>query len=457
MASDHASRNSGDGQAEVTLLSALHSKYSDDGDDDLGDLSFEICVPKSAPGKKASGAMVLPKCLSLNDYHITTIGNVDEVADFCSCVFELDLTKNDINDINDVVLVAGRLPLLTFLNLSSNPLKIGLNQDVQFEPNPRLKTLVLNNSGVMMETVQRLMEIFTELQELHLSLNNYQKITLVKNKPHKNIKSLHFNGNDVTDWPELCKLGHAFPNLETLFMTETKLEKFDSVEETDDAFPKLKSLRISKTAINDWDEVDKLNNFFSALTDVRLTGIPILENFSEKERLNFLLARLTRIQMLNGSRVREETRYDAERAFIRYYNDSEEKPARFHELQKKHGKLEPLVNVDLAPNADPFVKVTFGDKVKTMQIDPKQTVGDFKESLAEFCGIPAARMQLYFTKPPDEWFIGHFAELNNPKKFLYSLLVEDGDNFTVYERRVNPLQHPAGKRHRLANVKKTLD
>jgi hypothetical protein len=126
---------------------------------------------------------------------------------------------------------------------------------------------------------------------------------------------------------------------------------------------------------------------------------------------------------------------------------------RFYDLQQKHGDLDPLVNVDLAPN-DPFVKITFGEKVKTVKLNLKQTVGDLKESLTEFCGLPVSRIKLVYMKPGAFYYDD---ELVNPKKLLYSLLVEDGDSFVIHDKGENPYAHQTRYRYRPANVKKTFD
>jgi hypothetical protein len=72
------------------------------------------------------------------------------------------------------------------------------------------------------------------LEELHLSLNNYSHVELgdeadMKTGPHyyHNVKKLHFTGNPVTTWREICKLGLAFPMLEALVLAECPLQSLD--------------------------------------------------------------------------------------------------------------------------------------------------------------------------------------------------------------------------------------
>jgi hypothetical protein len=47
--------------------------------------------------------------------------------------------------------------------------------------------------------------------------------------PHHycNVKKLHFTGNPVATWREICKLGLAFPTLEALVLAECPLQSLD--------------------------------------------------------------------------------------------------------------------------------------------------------------------------------------------------------------------------------------
>jgi hypothetical protein len=72
------------------------------------------------------------------------------------------------------------------------------------------------------------------LEELHLSLNNYSSVELADEadvqtnlRNYCNVKKLHFTGNPVATWREICKLGLAFPTLEDLVLAECPLQSLD--------------------------------------------------------------------------------------------------------------------------------------------------------------------------------------------------------------------------------------
>lgn len=45
-----------------------------------------------------------------------------------------------------------------------------------------------------------------------------------KTNAHNGVRKLHFTGNPVTDWAEICRLGRVFPRLESLVLAECPLK-----------------------------------------------------------------------------------------------------------------------------------------------------------------------------------------------------------------------------------------
>lgn len=48
--------------------------------------------------------------------------------------------------------------------------------------------------------------------------------TYKKTNAHDGLKKLHFNGNPVSRWNEICRLGRVFPNLKSLVLAECPLK-----------------------------------------------------------------------------------------------------------------------------------------------------------------------------------------------------------------------------------------
>lgn len=213
-----------------------------------------------------------------------------------------------------------QMPRLKFVNLSFNQLSTPLT-DV--EPDfkwQQLKNLVLNSTNVDWKSVQQILDYLPKLEELHLSLNEYNHVNLYSEKEdckcektekeedkeqeekeqkctcpkvdyrkkhkHPGIRKLHFTGNPVSHWKEVCKLGYAFPNLESLVLAECPIEsldieKADSVEGQNpeylrsesecessgpresphDSFRQLKFLNLNSTLLSTWDDIERLAKF----------------------------------------------------------------------------------------------------------------------------------------------------------------------------------------------------
>lgn len=136
----------------------------------------------------------------------------------------------------------------------------------------------------------------------------------------------------------------------------------------------LNVLNLSSANINSWTDIDRLAKFPS-LRNLRVQNWPLwslCNQYTEHERRQFVIARLPHIEVLNGGgRISADEREDAERAFIRHHSlrPENERPAIFAELQAKHGKLDPLVKIDLRPEKKVQVKFTFGERSEIRYVD----------------------------------------------------------------------------------------
>lgn len=244
------------------------------------------------------------------------------------------------------------------------------------------------------------------------------------------MKLVHLSGNPISKWEELIKVGIAFPNLETLVIVDCEIATFMH-ENIDKVFSRLAMLNMNNNKLKDWDEIDKLR-LFPTLKDARVLGLPFYEEYTEHERRQLLIGRLPNVSRINGSLVSESEREDAERAFLRHYMDHEEKPSRYYELEKIHGRLDPLVEVDLHPQLITTVVIHCGDRKTMRSINLKLSVIEFKHSLHRFTGLPPNKMRVYYL---DKGMGSVPEEMKFNAKKLYSYCVADGDEFIVDEKR----------------------
>lgn len=479
-----------------TLLEALEQKYGESSTESEGSegeegISVAIYVPRKPP------RMTVPSLLVLNDCNIASAGDRQALVDKCAGVEELDLAKNKLEHWPEVFSILKQMPQLKFVNLSfnqlSSPLKSELLEDTQWQ---NLRNLVMNSTQVPWGNVQQILNHLPRLEELHLSLNEYDHVNLCsenccecnnygadknveqkcatddtikcncpkvaykKKHNHAGIKKVHFTGNPISKWSEICKLGYAFPNLELLvvadcpietldiengedgstlnntnFMrSESECESGDSRESPHDSFRNLKILNLNSTSISTWDDIERLAKF-PVLHYLRIQGCRLWESheYTEHERRQLLIARLPNVEILNGGGIIErDEREDAERAFIRYYMDKpeSERPERYFDLVAVHGKLDPLVNVDLRPEKRVKVTFTCGNNSEIRSVDVYRTVNDLKIKLEAFAGFSAPNMRFFYV---DKDLRDHQGpeEMRYPHKRLHSYNIQSGDEIII--------------------------
>ncbi|KAF4519518.1 hypothetical protein B566_EDAN010703 [Ephemera danica] len=408
-----------------SLLEAIDSKY---GDDDA-DFEISIFVPKKSPRN------CIPSLLVLNDCDIESAGDENELATKCRGVEELDLAQNKLTKWDEVFEILKHMPRVKFLNLSFNNLTSQL--DAGQWRLACLRNLILNGTKIDWRSVRRLLKMLPCLEELHLSMNQYSNVELGEEKKeeeevwgHKAVRKLHFNGNPVGCWNEVAKLGQAFPSLESLLLAECPLRELQAHHTAN--FPELRFLNLSSTLLDTWEDIEHLR-LFPELGSLRITNCPLLEEYTEHERRQLLIGRLPNVHTLNGGgQIDAEEREDAERAFIRFYMEKpeSERPSRYEELIAVHGRLEPLVNVDLSPKKRVRVLFSMGERREARVVDVNNTVWELRKSLEGWAGIPAPKMRLYYFDQVMSQIMGP-EEMRFPSKKLYSYNIVSGDEIII--------------------------
>ena len=90
---------------------------------------------------------------------------------------------------------------------------------------------------------------------------------------------------------------------------------------------------------------------------------------------------------------------------------------RYYELEKIHGKLQHLADINLAPSDLTYhLKVKFEDKEEMMEISKEQKVKDLKKMLQNFSGLSAKVMKVYQVGTKNEVL----SEMMFNERFLHS-------------------------------------
>ncbi|KAM7397558.1 hypothetical protein PAMA_005728 [Pampus argenteus] len=389
-----------------------------------------VVVLPSPPGSPVKDRLFLPSILVLNDCGINKAGDRSDIATFCAHVVELDLSFNQLNDWGEICTIVSNVPHLDFLNLSMNPLS-GVELDPSMaEVFSRVRRLVLINTHVSWDTVHTLTQNTPELEELFLSLNGYSAVSQSQTSC-PSLRLLQIADNQLQEWTDVRKFGLMYPSLNTLVLANNSVACVGDTQETlQRLFPNLRSINLSNSGLSKWDDVERLN-FFPKLQEVKVKGIPLLQPYTTHERRSLLLAQLPSVVVLNGGEVSDGEREDAERFFIRYYQDcpEQELPMRYHVLVSKYGQLAPLAEVDLSPRPT-LVDVRWGERVETVSLRLEQTVGDLKKHLKALLQLPTNGIRLFYINREMCSVLGP-EEMKFGCRALHSYSIRDGDEILV--------------------------
>lgn len=103
---------------------------------------------------------------------------------------------------------------------------------------------------------------------------------------------------------------------------------------------------------------------------------------------------------------------------------------RYSDLVAVHGRLDPLVNIDLSPERKVKVNIVYGSKSEIRCLDVYQTVNELKQKLESFANISAAKMKLFYVDQELKVIHGP-EEMRFPNKQLYSYNINFGDEIIV--------------------------
>ncbi|XP_021758179.1 tubulin-folding cofactor E-like [Chenopodium quinoa] len=342
----------------ITLLEALMIRYRGETTKEEEDEMYVL----SASNKKVSIELVGKDKIqnklsqfeelcgaSLAYLGVSSAGPPSQVSSIVPNLKELDLTGNLLSDWKDIAAVCQELPLLSALNLSNNM----MSQDVTCLPMLRnIRVLVLNYSGIKWTQVELLKEFLPSIEELHLMGNKISEIkpTSATAQSFGSLRILNLEENCISEWGEVLKLSEL-TSLEQLHLSKNNISKVfypftNSMDKSThiEAFQNLRCLLLGANCISDLDSVDSINSFPS-LTDVRLSENPIADPGRGGIPRFALIARLAKVEVLNGSEVSYRERKESEIRYVRlvmsklHDNQEEIKRShpRFHELKRLHG------------------------------------------------------------------------------------------------------------------------
>uniref|UniRef100_A0A061RZB9 Tubulin-specific chaperone e-like n=1 Tax=Tetraselmis sp. GSL018 TaxID=582737 RepID=A0A061RZB9_9CHLO len=237
-----------------------------------------------------------------------------ELSAACPVLEELDLSGNLLSSWAQVAEVADCLPSLRALNLTGNVLRPTGSTLPRSHGMAQLSVLVLNSTGVSWEQICRVGPAMTNLRELHLNGNGITSLAAAPAEALCLLRHLSLEDNELSDWGGVESAVGELPRLERLHLSGNCLPAVHPPK-GDHEWRCLKAITLGRNRIGSWSSIDALDRFPS-LGELRLSGNPLLEGARSGGRFE-VIARVAKLELLNGSKVTRRERQDAELRYLR--------------------------------------------------------------------------------------------------------------------------------------------
>ncbi|KAF7838029.1 tubulin-folding cofactor E isoform X1 [Senna tora] len=413
----------------ISLLEALGIRYRGDSTKEEEDEMYVLSASNNRVSIQLVGKDKIQDKLSrfeeltsasLSYMGVSSLGSPCQINNEVPNLKELDLTGNLISEWTDVSTICEQLPLLGTLNLSNNLMSPYKSELPSLK---NIRVLVLNHTTIDWEQVELLGLSLPTVEELHLIGNHISRILPISStvvQGFDSLRLLNLDNNCIAEWGEVMKLSHL-RSLEQLYLNKNCL---NCIHYPDNAsqhelemtchrpFQNLRCLLLGGNNIGDLASIDAIN-LFPKLVNVRLSENLITDPARGGVPRFVLIARLAKIEILNGSQVGPRERKESEIRYVRLVmsrllaNPEEIKDhPRFSELKNFHGiENERTVSGASGPQtmASGLLSITLkcvgpsmGEKPPlTKKLPATTTVGKLKFLCESFFKLQSMKLKLF--------------------------------------------------------------
>jgi len=243
---------------------------------------------------------------------------------------ELDLAGNLLSDWDSHVLEILRLfPSLKCVSFASNRIQDmpqTLNKWNSTQVTSQLRILNLNKCSIRsFQTLISMDKLCPNLEELYIAYANLSDMAVKADTNDdsatsfdvvgfQKLKLLDCSACHLSQWDDQIRRLRLLPNLHTLILDENKISHICSHQDEID-FLNLSHLQIGGTDIQSWSEIEHLAQF-SKLKTLRFRNCPLTNEIGSSEARAQTIARLTTIEILNGSTISCKERLESERRYV---------------------------------------------------------------------------------------------------------------------------------------------
>ncbi|KAI6783697.1 tubulin-specific chaperone [Emericellopsis cladophorae] len=317
------------------FLSALREKYAPDADgENPNHPDRQIVIFGTKVAQEMGFDKIQRQLAKLEDLKIVILDGMKvagireeegKIGQTCPSIMQLDLSRNLLEKVQDVVHICRELGALRELSLSGNRLQ-GVLEDKSLddcsEAFDRVTELALEDTLLDWHEITRVATAFTSLGSLNAGSNQLSSLPSVDYASlASTLTSLNLEYNDFTSLEDLSSL-QGLTNLRSLHLKGNNLSKSSSGP----VFPvSIQYLDVSYNQISSWSFVDSLPGHFPSLSALRIAHNPIYEmpdpdakdgTGSPEDAYMFTIARMADLKSLNYTAVSASDRANAEMFYL---------------------------------------------------------------------------------------------------------------------------------------------
>lgn len=358
----------------------------------------------------------------------TTTKNAPALAAMLPSLDTAVLAKTQLSSWKEAFGPVEVFPRLSTLDLSYNPLPLPLVPT----PSATLTVLSLNGCGLSWKDLCAVAAAFPQLQELYAYEN---KISAVDSQDvvFPSLKKLSLEGNGLRSWTSVQNILHAAPKLEVLYASNNELGSESDDEKStpikfDSSKLALKELSVSNNRIGSWEQVSRIAQWFSpSLKALRISGNPVLDGLSPARQRIAVLARVSGLELLNGSVIRPIELREAAKIASGEASSSAAATA----AGAKAGSARPgFPTVALQCNVAAASK---GLSSEEKRLPLSMRVADVVVLCRKLFGVPAStEVALFYVEPPSPASMGSFPQpMDNEGLTLEGYGIAEGSKIIV--------------------------
>jgi len=249
--------------------------------------------------------------IAVNLDQSATRQQIREISNTCSSIAELDLSRNFIEEFQEVASICQALTNLRSLRLDGNRFaKVGLSKDEKAFP--ILETLGLEETLLKWDEIWNVCSQCPKLTSLNISGNQFSRLGKI---PEANILShittLNLSSNDLTAISDFAAVS-ALPHLQILAVNHGVVRRISNTIEKFRFQSTVRRVEFAFNEIDEWDFINQLSAIFPGIESLRISHNPLYQSLqtvegrpvSHENGYLLTIARVANLKVLNYSNVR---------------------------------------------------------------------------------------------------------------------------------------------------------